>query len=70
MYTINISTEHLKYEQVALMLSGMGSAGTDVFRMVRITHTLLGYLNVQRFSSNFLTTFVYILGGVDEPALV
>lgn len=51
------------------MLSGMGSA-SDVFRMVRITHTLLGYLNVQRFSSNFLTTFVYILGGVDEPALV
>jgi hypothetical protein len=33
-YTINITTKLLKFEQVALMLSGMGSALSDVFRMV------------------------------------
>jgi hypothetical protein len=33
-YSINITTKLLKFEQVALMLSGMGSALSDVFRMV------------------------------------
>jgi hypothetical protein len=33
-YTINITTKLLTFEQVALMLSGMGSALSDVFRMV------------------------------------
>lgn len=36
-YTIYIFIESLKFEQVALMVSGMGSASFDVFRMVRRT---------------------------------
>lgn len=33
-------------EQVAIMLSGMGTSSTDVFRMVSVTHRLLKILSI------------------------
>jgi len=51
------------------MLSGMGSAGTDVFRMVRITQTT-GLFKCSDISFRFFNYIcVYVLG-VNDPDLV
>lgn len=69
LYTISIPTEHLNYEQVALMLSGMGSASSDVFRMVRIN--LRDYSVIYMFKGFLLTFCLHFVDifGVDESLI-